>query len=93
MKVNINNNIRSIAFFPNPAIDHIITIQFTNINKGRYELNIVNGAGQTAYSRLIEHNGGSASRVIYLPATLSQGVYTVLVSNGETKFNDLLIIK
>jgi hypothetical protein len=66
----------AINIYPNPS-SGIFTLQLNNLEKGLYTFRLLNNAGQTTLTQLIEHSGGSGSRQIKLPNSASNGLYRI----------------
>ena len=84
--VSINNlNINNITIFPNPASSKIV------IKSNGFEYNkveIIDLAGKTVISKSIPYE-----REYHLPISLTDGIYTVKISNGITSKIQNIIIK
>jgi Secretion system C-terminal sorting domain len=92
VRVVINNSGQLIAVYPNPVTAMMVNLQFTNIKRGRYLLNLYNGVGQIVYTSNIDHAGGSASQLIILPSTLGRGLYSIELKGENVRFNKKLIV-
>ena len=92
-KVNINTTSASINFYPNPVVDHTVTLQLTNVPKGSYQLLVFDNAGKQVYASVINYAGGSSVQTIYLPQNISSGIYNAQLKNEETIFNESLLVK
>jgi hypothetical protein len=92
-KVNLNNLSATISFYPNPVVDHEVTLQLTNVPKGNYQLVVFDNTGKQIYSSVIDYAGGSSVQTIYLPGNISSGVYKVQLKNAGTIFNQSLLVK
>jgi hypothetical protein len=60
---------------------------------GQYDLKIVNASGQVVYTRNVMHSGGSASRLIPIPAQLRAGIYSAEIRGADMRIYKKLIIK
>jgi hypothetical protein len=92
-RVNIADAAASISFYPNPVVDHIVTLQLTNVTKGSYQLLVFDDAGKEVYTSVINNTGGSLTQTIYLPQAISTGIYKVQLKNNQTIFNQSLLVK
>ena len=92
-KVNINTTSASINFYPNPVVDHTVTLQLTNILKGSYQLLVFDNAGKQVYASVINYAGGSSVQTIYLPQNISSGIYQVQLKNEDIIYNESLFVK
>lgn len=79
--------------YPNPVTGNSFNLELLNIVKGRYELTIVNTAGQIIFTKKVEHPGGTASQLIILPNHVVTGIYSIEIKGESTKINKKLIIK
>lgn len=79
-----------ISIFPNPVVNGKIGLQMEAIPAAQYRLVIANHAGQVVYSQQVQHSGGSASRMVHVPA-LGRGVFTLLLLSGKEKYSARLI--
>ena len=93
VKVDLAGKTGSLTVFPNPAAQKQITLQLTNMEKGVYQLELYNGAGQPVYRQSIQHAGGSLSRGFSLPVALTAGTYFVKVTSEKANFTQLLLLK
>ena len=76
VKVNIGKIVRDITVYPNPVTNKLINIRFSDINKGIYQLRLINNIGQVVLSRKLTHMGGSAITVVPL-GNIAAGNYQV----------------
>ncbi len=63
----------------NPVTDQRLNLQFNDIQKGNYLLELTNLAGQHVFTRTIDHPGGSSSQIISLNKKIPAGVYYLQV--------------
>jgi len=45
------------------------------------------------YSRSIDHAGGSATQSIQLPNAVAKGIYQLLISNGDMKTTQHVVVE
>ena len=75
-KVFIGEGLKpSYVVAPNPVTDGNVTVQFVNQPEGSYAVRLLNAAGQTVYSKSVNHAGGNSSNRIGLSTALSNGMY------------------
>lgn len=79
--------------YPNPVTARSFNLELLNLVKGRYDMTIVNTAGQVIFTKKVDHPGGTASQVIILPNHLSSGIYNVEIKGDGMKVNKKLVIK
>lgn len=80
-------------FYPNPVVDHSVTVDVSNINKGIYQLMIFNSAGQDVYNTTINYVSGDLTQLIKLPQSIPTGIYKVQLKNGTSIINGSLLVK
>ncbi len=83
----------AIFIFPNPVTGRQLSLQTTGFSKGSYRIQVFNENGQQVMSLLQHHQGGSATDVIRLPAALSAGKYTLVVSADGLKLPKPFILR
>ena len=88
-----NTTITSITVYPNPIKNDKITVQFNNINKGTYNISVINMLGQTTYSTVQYHNGGSSSYQLMLPKSITKGTYQLNIENDTFKKTEKVLIE
>ncbi len=93
VKVNAEENSNSLLIYPNPAKNKQVTIQLTNQPKGVYSVRLLNTVGEMLYKTSIDYIGGSSAQTINLPATLSNGLYRMLISNGDISSTRQIIVE
>ncbi|RYY00349.1 MAG: T9SS type A sorting domain-containing protein, partial [Gammaproteobacteria bacterium] len=93
VKVDLAGKVGGVTVYPNPAAQKQITLQLSDMEKGTYQLEIYNGAGQPVYRQSIQHNGGSLSRGFALSPSFTAGAYFVKIRGEKTTYDQLLILK
>jgi hypothetical protein len=82
----------SISVYPNPVKGSLINVQFTNMAKGEYSINLVNAIGQLVFSKLLYHAGGSSGTQLTLPAHVAKGVYQLkMAGDGASNVQSIVI--
>lgn len=84
MKLNI---------YPNPVTQNQFTLQLYSARAAKYEIRIVNNAGQQVAVTSWMHQGGAASRTIGLPDGLQAGVYHVQVMGNGNNLHSTIFIR
>ena len=93
VRVNRNKAIMGLSLYPNPVLNRIVSLQGSDLGRGKYKISLFAANGQEIFKQQINHNGGTISQTIELPSTISKGIYmfTVKDENGNTIFNDKLV--
>jgi hypothetical protein len=81
----------AITVYPNPVKGNVVSLQFTNVEKGAYSVVLSNDLGQQVYRSVVNHDGGSAIQKLTLPASLQKGIYQLQVIGADSKINQQLI--
>lgn len=92
VNVKISNGKSVIDVYPNPVIDHNITVRFINQTIGQYMIELFNQAGQKVFKNVISHPGGSASQILRLNEGIMKGIYRMQVSNAQSKIVQNVLI-
>ncbi len=92
--VNLSGGKASFTLYPNPVKGNRITLQLSNMAKGKYAMTVYNAGGQRVLSKDITHLGGSATEEIDLGSAMASGVYRVSLTCGNgNAFNQSLMLQ
>lgn len=91
LNVKTGGTRESFEIYPNPIVGNNVTIQFANINKGVYTVNLFNVMGQKVLSKMINHSGGSASQTININENLPSGNYSLQTTGNGIIVNKRMI--
>jgi hypothetical protein len=83
--VNIGKGYPAISVYPNPVINKTVTVQFSDMKQGVYQLRLVNKSGQVLFTRSVTHAGGNATQSLALPTGVSTGNYQLEISKPGNK--------
>ena len=93
VKVRMGAGNPSIAVYPNPVTNRVISLQFSNMEKGIYGLRLLNAAGQVLMSSKISHAGGSATETITLGKNIANGSYHLeIIHPDKTRTEQAVIV-
>ena len=84
-KVNIGKLVPSITVYPNPVTGKQVNLQFTAMDKGMYNIRLINTMGQTVYSTQYSHAGGSATQSISINGVVAGAYMMELISPDNSK--------
>lgn len=93
VKVDTRAGNTDIVIYPNPVTNGQVALQASSLPKGVYTVRIFNANGQQVQSQLINHNGGSVTQAIALPATIKSGIYSLQVSGADLNMTKTFIVK
>ncbi|MEP7319729.1 MAG: T9SS type A sorting domain-containing protein, partial [Panacibacter sp.] len=92
LMVTIGKGKEGISIYPNPIKGRAATIQFTNMQKGNYNVVVYSASGAKMLQKTIEHPGGSAAYQFMLPQSFASGMYHVrIIGDGIEVEKNLLI--
>jgi len=77
----------TITAYPNPISGSTLRLQLINQPKGTYRVALVNSAGQIVYNSQMEHDGGSAIKLLRLTSKLAKGIYQLQVVHEQQRTN------
>lgn len=93
VKINVGKAlVAGLAVFPNPVKNGEINLQLSGINKGEYVVRVYSLTGNLIHNTTIKSEGSSLSKSIILPTGLSNGMYSLEVSNQNFKTNKLISV-
>lgn len=93
VRVSFNNTGAMLVMYPNPVREKMLNIEMKALAKGTYNFTMYNNVGQKVFSKQIDYDGTSASEVMYLPSTITNGIYYVQVSGQTLLANQILLIE
>jgi hypothetical protein len=93
LRIANNNERAALSVYPNPVVGKNVNLQFINLDKENYTLNVHNDLGQVVASRIINHQGGSSNLTIQLPEGLKAGMYRVSVKGGSTSLQQTIVVQ
>jgi hypothetical protein len=91
VNVRIGTKGAEFSVYPNPVKGGTVNVQLMNVEQGLYSIKIVNKLGQEIASRMITHNGGSATQSINI-GNVASGTYNMVISNGTTTVTKTVIV-
>jgi hypothetical protein len=86
----------NVSVHPNPVpIGEKVTLQFTGMTEGRYQVTVTNALGKAVTERTILHDGGSNTYSLQTGAGWAAGSYFVKITNenGYSHVTKLVISK
>lgn len=92
IRVNSDLAVPDISIFPNPSAGSLIGIQFTDMEKGSYQVTIVNKAGQAVYKSQVQHAGGSAIITVRPGVKIDNGAYEMILMKESYRISKHFIV-
>jgi len=93
INVNVSKVKPGISISPNPVKGNVITLQLSNMEKGKYDVAIYNNLGQKVYDGTIAHDQLSASYTIVPVKVIPKGVYRLTVNKADKNVTETLIFE
>jgi len=93
IKVDLVRSGEEVLIYPNPAQKGYVSFQVANLNKGTYNLKILNSNGQEIYNQKFVHEGGVLSQTITLPPGIKSGMYSLQLINGHEAKTKTFIVQ
>jgi hypothetical protein len=88
---SITSAASSVSVYPNPVIEiKNAMIKFNKMAKGDYEVIVYDAKGEKILSQKVQHDGGNNLYSLRSNASWAAGVYTITVSNEDSKKNTTL---
>jgi len=83
----------AITIYPNPVVNKTVTMLFTNMEKGVYQLRLFNTMGQLVLARSVNHTGGTAMQALVFDKGIAKGNYRLeIVKPDNSKISQSIII-
>lgn len=93
VRVNTRAGAVQLGIYPNPATGNQVNMQASALPKGQYTLRVINATGQQIMTKQLQHNGGSVTQSIELPATVRAGMYNLQLIGGDVNLTKTFIIR
>ena len=91
VKIGMGNP--DISIYPNPVVDRTIAVKFTDMEKGLYQLRLVNTLGQVVLTKRVNHAGGSATETMPLGYGIAKGTYQLqIIKPDQSKTTKAILI-
>lgn len=80
VRISFGKTMSGINLYPNPVKDKRLTFETGSMVSGQYKLAVYDFNGKTIYYQHFNHQGGSVSQSIQLPAGINSGIYHLQIS-------------
>ncbi|MBX3257764.1 MAG: T9SS type A sorting domain-containing protein [Chitinophagaceae bacterium] len=74
-----------IRAYPNPVINGMVYLEFSDVKKGIYNIELTNIAGQVITRKTIHHAGENTTHPVSLGIAITSGVYQLRITGGDTR--------
>lgn len=92
MKVSLEGK-GEFTVSPNPVKGNKINLQLANLEKGTYNLTLINAVGQVVHSSKIEHTGGTSSVPVQFSGNIKAGLYSLQLRNGSDVLSKKIVVE
>jgi hypothetical protein len=92
-RLNLDKNYTDLVIYPNPVKGDHITIAAPVLSAGKYDIIVLNMAGQKIMQTSLNHSGGMISMQVNLPQSIKPGLYSIKLSGGERTFVKTFLIQ
>jgi hypothetical protein len=93
LNIRLQTNGIWVNAYPNPVKGGNVNVQLENFDKSIYNITVTNQVGQIVYVKNINHNGGTATFKLDLPASVKKGIYSLQVSNTVTRVINKIVVE
>ena len=93
VRTNKYTESQDLLLFPNPVKDKVVSFELSNIEKGNYDILVIDRNGSQVQNTSFNHYGGSISHTFSLPAGISSGIYNLRISGNGKNFMKTFIVK
>jgi hypothetical protein len=84
---------QKLSLYPNPVIGNQITLGLIGLREDKYNVRIVNAAGQHIYESTIIYKGSLTTQALRLPCSLKPGLYGLIVTGSDYRENKMFIVQ
>lgn len=84
---------QKLSLYPNPVISNQITLGLIGLREDKYNIRIVNAAGQHIYESTIIYKGNFMTQTLRLPCSLKPGMYGLIVAGSDYRENKTFIVQ
>ncbi|MBN8857500.1 MAG: T9SS type A sorting domain-containing protein [Sphingobacteriales bacterium] len=75
----------SVKAYPNPVTDGNIYLQFSNIEKGAYYIELTSSVGQVVVRKIIHHTGENITHPVNIGVAMTSGIYQLRITGDHFK--------
>lgn len=91
--VIVTNPNAELRIFPNPVINQVINYQFSDLEKGNYNVTISDAKGHQLLSREIKHHGGALTQTLSFENILAPGLYYFRIETKKLRYSKTIFIQ
>jgi len=91
VKVTLGSSQKGFGVYPTLVSGNRLTIELNGLGKGRYTLQLNDMAGKMLMNSAIQHDGGSATQNLQLPAGLAAGTYLIRLQGEGSSYSQKIV--
>lgn len=92
-KLNLAVANSRLEVYPNPATGDRITLALSGLEKGKYQISLVDLSGRIVLHQQVNVDGGSYTGTLQLPSAIATGIYNLKVSGSTTSLTERIVIR
>jgi hypothetical protein len=85
VRISLDKSVKDITMYPNPVRNGAISLQSSDLARGKYSVSVYNAGGQHITTKQFTHNGGAINQTITLPANTQSGLYMLNLQNDGVR--------
>jgi len=93
MRVETDVPHQSFSLYPNPLSSGPLVLGLSGIKEGRYQLRIINSAGQEIFAKSIITRGNFSTQSLELPSQIKKGIYNIIIAGNDQKISKSFIVQ
>ena len=93
MRVETDMLQQSFSLYPNPLRSGPLVLGLSGIKEGRYQLRVINSAGQEVFTKSIIIQGDFSTQSLELPSQIKKGIYNMLIAGNDYKISKSFIVQ
>ena len=93
MRVETDMLQQSFSLYPNPLRSGPLVLGLSGIKEGRYQLRVINSAGQEVFTKSIITQGDFSTQSLELPSQIKKGIYNILIAGNDYKISKSFIVQ
>lgn len=93
LRINVGKIKTGLTVYPNPVKGGKVNVELDGVSKGEYKVNIYNMVGSIVHTATLVSEGTSVSKAITLPTNVTNGNYTLEITNGSFKSAKIISVQ
>lgn len=93
LSVSLGKANSGLRLYPNPVSGNQVTVSLSNVKQGKYNLRVVNTAGQDIFKQVINNQSNSLTQTLDLPSSVKPGVYNMIITGDNYRETKTFIVQ